>query len=189
MSAPLGQLAGPPLMNEPNQFETAIRPHLERLYRLAYRLTGQQSDAQDLVQDVLIKLYGRRDELSSIQDLGPWLARVLYNRFIDDRRRYQARRLKLVTTTGDGANAVDQVAADVPGPQGEALRQLDITRVRAALAKLSVEHRTVLLMHDAEGYQIYEIHRVTGVPVGTVKSRLHRARARLGEILDTDGTF
>ncbi len=176
-------------MNERAAFETSVRPHLERLYRLAYRLTGERSDAEDLVQDVLIKLYGRRDELSSIEDLGPWLARVLYNRFIDELRRYRARRLSLVTSAADGGSALEQVAAELPGPQGQALRELDITLVRQALAKLSMEHRTVLLMHDGEGYQIEEIHRVTGIATGTVKSRLHRARARLREILDADGTF
>ena len=176
-------------MNDPAPFEIQVRPYLERLYRLAYRLTGARSDAEDLVQDVLIKLYGRRDELTSIEDLGPWLARVLYNRFIDDQRRYRARRLRLVTTTPDGGDALDQVASETIGPEGQALRQFDITRVRDGLEKLSSEHRLVLLLHDAEGYKIDEIHRITGIPGGTVKSRLHRARARLREILDRDGTF
>ena len=174
-------------MDERDAFETALKPHLDRLYRLAYRLTGTRSDAQDLVQDVLVKLYGRRDELSSIADLGPWLGRVLYNRFIDDQRHYRARRLHVVANTGD--SSVEQVAAETPEPECEAALAFDISRVQAALSKLSLEHRTVLLLHDAEGYKIEEIHMVTGVPVGTVKSRLHRARARLREILDADGTF
>lgn len=176
-------------MDDRHAFENALSPHLDRLYRLAYRLTGTQSDAQDLVQEVLIKLYERRDELSSIADLGPWLGRVLYNRFIDEQRRYQARRLRVVENTPGGPDAVDQVAADAPGPEGELQRALDISRVAGALAQLSLEHRTVLLLHDAEGYKINEIHMVTGIPAGTIKSRLHRARARLREILDADGTF
>ena len=176
-------------MNERQAFETALKPHLDRLYRLAYRLTGSQSDAQDLVQDVLIKLFSRRAELTSIENLGPWLARVLYNQFVDDRRRYQARRLRVVSTTADGSSAVEQVACDVPGPAGQAQRDVDISQVRQALAQLSIEHRTVLLLHDAEGFKIEEIHMVTGVPTGTVKSRLHRARARLRDILEADGTF
>ena len=181
--------SAPERMNERDTFEMAIRPHLDRLYRLAYRLAGSQSDGQDLVQDVLIKLYSRRAELSSIQDLGPWLGRVLYNRFVDDQRRYRARRLRLVSTTAEGASVVEQVASEAPGPRGEAERSVDITRVQEGLAKLSQEHRTVLLLHDAEGYKISEIQSVTGIPAGTVKSRLHRARARLREILEADGTF
>jgi RNA polymerase sigma-70 factor (ECF subfamily) len=57
------------------------------------------------------------------------------------------------------------------------------------LAQLSLEHRAVVLMHDSEGYKLDEIHKITGIPVGTLKSRLHRARARLREILTADGTF
>jgi RNA polymerase sigma-70 factor (ECF subfamily) len=64
------------------------------------------------------------------------------------------------------------------------MKQLD-----AALSKLSEEHRLIVLLHDTEGYKMSEIHELIGVPVGTVKSRLHRARARLREILTEDGTF
>ena len=66
----------------------------------------------------------------------------------------------------------------------EKLRQLDL-----ALAQLSEEHRIVVLLHDTEGYKLKEIQDLIGVPEGTVKSRLHRARARLKEILIDDGTF
>ena len=170
-------------------FEAQLKPHLERLYRLAFRLTGAVEDAEDLLQDVLIKLYRRRAELTSIGDLGPWLARVLYNRFIDDQRRRRVRHLRLVTEARDDGAAVDQVATELPGPENQAQIDGDIILVRKALAKLSPEHRAVLLMHDAEGYKLEEIHRVTGLPVGTVKSRLTRARARLRGILDQDGTF
>jgi RNA polymerase sigma-70 factor (ECF subfamily) len=61
--------------------------------------------------------------------------------------------------------------------------------VQQALAALSIDHRTVLLMHDAEGYKLEEIQLITGIPVGTLKSRLHRARSRLRDVLEIDGTF
>src|SRR5262245_14231916 len=68
-------------------FERLMRPHLRRLHRLAYRLTGSAADAEDLLQDVLIRLFERANELSSIADLSPWTSRVLYNRYVDSRRR------------------------------------------------------------------------------------------------------
>jgi len=169
------------------EFEVLIRPHLDRLYRLAYRLTLTVADAQDLVQDVLTKLYPRRDELSSINDLSPWLSRVLYNQFVQQTRRYRSQRMRVVLE-GDG-DPMDSLAGPGEDPADGALRSFDITEVRSALGKLSEEHRTVLLMHDAEGYKLKEIQTITGVPVGTVKSRLHRARARLRELLTADGTF
>ncbi len=169
------------------EFETLIRPHLDRLYRLAYRLTLTVADAQDLVQDVLVKLYPRRDELSSIDDLTPWLSRVLYNQFVQQTRRYRSQRFRVVLET-DG-DPMDSLAGPGEDPAEEALRSFDISEVRSALGRLSEDHRTVLLMHDAEGYKLQEIQIITGISVGTIKSRLHRARARLRELLTADGTF
>ena len=167
-------------------FAAAIEPHFTRLYRLAYRLTGSKADAEDLLQDVLIKLYERRTELSSIRDLSPWLGRVLYNQFVDDGRRYRRNPLRLVASARDRVddNPVDDIPAlpdDEPLAGAQQHQQLDA--LQKALARLSEEHRAVLLMHDSEGYKLSEIQELTGVPVGTVKSRLHRARARLRELL------
>ena len=163
-------------------FEQTLRPHLERLYRLAYRLTGHRPEAEDLVQDVLTKLFCRGDELSSIDDLSPWLGRVLYNQFVDNRRRYR-KRLRLVENARESADPFEAIASDVASPEDEADRALDISRLQSALEQLSEDHRTVVLLHDTEGYKLAEIQRFTGVPVGTLKSRLHRARARLRELL------
>lgn len=173
---------------DPPGFEQLVAPYLPRLYRLAYRFTGQVADAEDLLQDVLTKLYERRDELSSIEELGPWLSRVLYNQFIDRRRLYARKRLRLVGAVGAGDGAPDDVLGNLespePGPSAAAAQAIDITQLTKALAELSLEQRTVLLMHDAEGYKLIEIQRITGIPVGTLKSRLHRARARVRALLE-----
>lgn len=170
-------------------FERLMRPHLDKLYRLAFRLTGTVADAEDLVQDVLVKLYTRRAELSSIEDLSPWLGRVLYNLFVDTRRRSKRRRLGLVATDVEQQSASATHHSPAPDPQAQTAQAFDISRLHEALQRLSEEHRTVVLLHDAEGYTLAEIQRVTDVPVGTLKSRLHRARARLREILKEDGTL
>ena len=165
-------------------FEQLLAPYLKKLYRLAYRLAGQVADAEDLIQDLLVKLYQRRDELSSIEDLGPWLSRVLYNQFVDRQRQFARQRLRVVGgADGSGDDFIANLASPEPGPAVRAQRDFDITQLSTALAQLSVEHRTVLLMHDSEGYKLQEIQRITGIPVGTVKSRLHRARARVRDLL------
>lgn len=172
-------------------FETLIRPELQRLYRLAYRLAGTVADAEDLVQDVLVKVYERRTELTSIVALRPWLARVLYNQFIDSTRRHPRRHLRSVALN-DGSEAgdlCDTLQSNDPGPRQALEREFDIKALSRALQALSLEHRSVLLMHDSEGYKLTEIHTITGIPVGTLKSRLHRARARVRELLAADGTF
>ena len=165
-----------------------MRPHLERLYRLAWRLTGRKAEAEDLFQELLIRAYGKLDKLVNIDEPGSWLARVMYNLFIDERRRFARRRLHTVEESelsGDGL-------AGLPGaedPVHDVQRLQHLERLDAALSQLSDEHRAIVLLHDTEGYKLSEIHELMNIPVVTVKSRLHRARARLREILGEDGTF
>ncbi len=168
-------------------FAALINPYTDKLYRLAFRLTSNVDDAQDLVQDVLLKLYRRRDELTSIRELSPWLGRVLFNQFIDDKRRYGRQPLKAVDALIGVEDHVD-VANGTEPEASAALHQVN-AQLTSALARLTEEHRIVVILHDAEGYKLNEIQELTGTPLGTLKSRLHRARARLREILDNDGTF
>lgn len=173
-------------MQQNNQAITALlQPHLAKLYRFAYRLTGTKADAEDLLQDVLVKVCAKRDELLGIRALAPWLSRVMYNHFIDDKRRYGRMPIKLLGPSEES----DWPAAKGVEPDTCAALTQDQARLRAALAKLTEDQRIVVLLHDAEGYKIAEIEALTGAPVGTVKSRLHRARARLAELLKKDGTF
>ena len=169
-------------------FETLVRPHFDRLYRLAWRLTSQKAEAEDLFQELLIKAYGKLDDLVKIDEPGSWLSRVMYNLFIDERRRFARRRMH---TVEEGEMAGDGIAG-LPGPDDPAYdqeRYERITKLDSALSQLSDEHRLIVLLHDTEGYKLVEIQDLIGIPVGTVKSRLHRARTRLREILVEDGTF
>ena len=169
-------------------FETLVRPHFDRLYRLAFRLTGRKVEAEDLFQELLIKAFGKLDDLVAIDEPGSWLSRVMYNLFIDEQRRFARRRMHTVEEgflPGDGLEGLAGSEDPVRDNQRlEKLKHLD-----AALAQLSNEHRVIVLLHDTEGYKLSEIHELMGIPVGTVKSRLHRARARLREILTEGGTF
>lgn len=169
-------------------FDVLLRPHLDRLYRLSFRLTGNRPEAEDLFQDVLTKIFPRMAELVELEEAGSWLCKVMYNHFIDNRRRFARQRLVVV--------GEDQV----PGKELESLpghldpvkdaEQLDnIMQLDRALNTLSEEHRMVVMLHDCEGYKLSEIQEITGAPVGTLKSRLHRARERLREILAADGTY
>lgn len=164
-------------------FTSLVSPHFDGLYRLAYRLTQRRADSEDLCQDVLVKLFERRDELSSIRDLAPYLRRVLYNQFVDDKRRYGRQPLHLLDTGAVLENVQSEHGAESDAVQLEQRRHLE-----GALAKLSEEHRVVVVLADAEGYTLAEIESLTDVPLGTLKSRLHRAHARLRELLSGDGT-
>lgn len=175
-------------MAEQQAFEKIVRPHFDRLYRLAWRLTGRKAEAEDLFQELLIKAFGKLEDLIHIDEPGSWLSRMMYNLFIDERRRFARQRLHTVEESemaGDGI-------AGLPGDADPVRDQVQLERMLmldAALSELSDEHRTIVLLHDTEGYKLTEIHELMDIPVGTVKSRLHRARARLREILAADGTF
>ena len=165
-------------------FSRLVEPHFDRLFRLAYRLTGSRSDAEDLLQDVLTRLFEQRHKLEQIKDLKPWLTRVLYNRFVDGTRSARRRPLTLVGDTAEvekiapSAEAADR--AD-PALQNETARRA--ARLEKALNQLNKDQRTLVLMHDAEGYTLPEIASLTDTPTGTLKSRLSRARAKLRELL------
>lgn len=176
------------MQDDAQVFDRIVRPHFDRLYRLAWRLTGQKAEAEDLFQELLIRAFGKLDDLVQIEEPGSWLSRVMYNLFIDEQRRFARRRMHTVEEgqlPGEGigafAGSEDPVADNV---RAEKMKMLD-----QALAQLSDEHRLIVLLHDTEGYKLTEIHELMDLPVGTVKSRLHRARARLREILTANGTF
>ena len=174
--------------NNSATFERLVQPHFDRLYRLAFRLTGRKAEAEDLFQELLIKAFGKLDDLVTINEPGSWLSRVMYNLFIDEQRRFARRRMHTVEEgflPGDGLEGL----AGTDNPEKDQRRLEQLRQLDTALAQLSDEHRHVVLLHDTEGYKLEEIHKLMGVPVGTVKSRLHRARARLREILTESGTF
>ena len=171
-----------------HNFERIVRPHLDRLYRLAWRLTGSKAEAEDLFQELLVKADVVRDDLITIEDPGSWLSRVMYNMFVDQHRRYTRQRMHLVDEGPLPGAGLADLAGELD-PVSDIERLDNFMRLNAALGQLSAEPRLVVLLHDTEGYKLKEIQNITGVAVGTIKSRLHRARARLREILSRDGTF
>ena len=169
-------------------FEKLLRPHMDRLYRLAWRLTGHKAEAEDLFQELLLKSFGMLDKLVDVEEPGSWLSRVMYNLFVDQHRRFARQRLATVDEGHLPGDGIAELAGDLD-PVADKQRYDKLMALDAALQQLSEEHRIVVLLHDTEGYKLEEIQSITGTPIGTVKSRLHRARARLREILDSNGTF
>ncbi len=160
-----------------------MAPHVEPLYRLAFRFCGDQHEAEDLVQDLLTKLFPRHNELIKIQNLRTWLARAMRNHYIDTFRR----KVRSPVSFGLEDN-LDIEADDDSNP----VYQLATTQLQqsllVALDALNDDQRILVLMHDMEAYTLAELAEILETPIGTLKSRLHRARARLKKIL-ADGTF
>ena len=164
------------------QFEELVSPHMNNLYKLAYRLTGQRDNAEDLVQDLLLKIYPRRQEMQGIAKLAAWLSRVLYRLFIDQYRKQQRSPINLMS---DENVIYNTHASDMAGPSDVATAELTQDLINTALAQLSEDRRVLIMLHDVEGYNLQEINDMTGIPVGTIKSRLSRARNKLRKIIQT----
>jgi len=171
-------------------FEQLVRPHLEHLYRLAYRFTGTADRAEDLIQDLLVRIYPRCDELSQIDRPRSWLARVMYRMFIDQvRREARAPEVPIVDTglmadePGGESDPYAGVADPAPGPEEAAELRFDQERLAVAWEQLSPDHRALLALFDIEGYSLQELETMLEIPRGTIKSRLHRARERLAALV------
>ena len=174
-------------------FEALLRPQLNYLYRISYRFTGNKADAEDLVQDLLVKLYPRQDELEKVTHLRPWLVRVLYRMFVDNERKQKRSPLRLVKKNpdidADTDDPVDQIAGTEPDPEQYTRAQILSEHIERALNQLGKDQRAVITLHDIEGYALTELETLLEVPMGTLKSRLHRARGKLRDILKSNGTF
>ena len=166
------------------RFDGLVRAHVPAMFQTAYRLTGNRHDAEDLVQDVLTKLFPQTDTLADVVDLKPWLAKALHNRFIDNVRK-QGRRPNAVS----GEESLDRIADTRASPDAHVVND-ELTRdIHAALDRLTPELRSLVALHLMEGYTLEQLTQVFEVPLGTLKSRLHTARTRLKNMLVPNEPF
>lgn len=164
---------------ERKSFEALAVPHIDAVYRMARRLTRNEHAAEDLVQETYLKAY-RAFENFEIREFGlkPWLLKILHNTFLNR----QAREKKAPKATDQ--QTLEQVhAGDAPvGPPELDYENLD-EEVKSAIEALAPEFRSVLLLWATMEVSYQEIADILGVPIGTVMSRLHRARSQLSESL------
>ena len=158
---------------KPDNIERYIAPHLEHLYKRAYRFTDSAADAEDLMQDFLANICAKREDLKKIENLGGWLDRCLYHCFIDQYRKRE-RQPNLVDI-----EELTPLEEPVIEDQHEYLHLEK--KIMDSLKNLSDEQRLVTHLHDIEGYTLAEISEQLGKPVGTLKSQLHRARNKIKE--------
>ncbi|GAB3465803.1 RNA polymerase sigma factor SigE [Kineococcus endophyticus] len=157
----------------PPTWEEVVRDHSARVYRLAYRLTGNRHDAEDLTQEVFVRVFR---SLSNYQPgtFEGWLHRITTNLFLDQVRRKQRIRFDALAE-----DAGEKLASTDIGPErAYEHRNLD-DDVQRALDALPPDFRAVVVLCDIEGLSYEEIAATLGVKLGTVRSRIHRGRAQL----------
>lgn len=158
-------------------WDEIVRTHADRVYRLAYRLSGNRSDAEDLTQETFVRVF------RSLADYTPgtfegWLHRITTNLFLDMVRRRQKIRFDALAD-----DASERLASDEPGPE-RAYEQNNLDpEVQRALDTLPADFRAAVVLCDLEGLSYEEIALTLGVKVGTVRSRIHRGRVLLRQAL------
>jgi RNA polymerase sigma-70 factor (ECF subfamily) len=149
-------------------FDTLVRRHSDRLWAVALRTLGDREEAADAVQDALISAFRSAERFRGDSAVTTWLHRIVVNACLDRIRRRQAR------------PTVELPATDLPGPPIDPDTALD---VQAALQRLPDDQRMAIVLVDMEGFSVADAADALGVPIGTVKSRCARGRARLAVML------
>jgi RNA polymerase sigma-70 factor (ECF subfamily) len=162
-------------------FEKQMLPHLDALYRSALGMTRNPGDAEDLVQDTILRAYQFFDQFEGGTNARAWLFRILTNLYINSYRRksreperlsldgledfYLYNRLSYAHSTGRGGS-----------PEDEVLQKVQVEAIRDAIERLPDEYRDTVVLADLNDFSYQEVAEMLGIPVGTVRSRLSRGR-------------
>ncbi|MBR8745358.1 sigma-70 family RNA polymerase sigma factor [Nocardiopsis sp. MG754419] len=167
-------------------FATAVTPFGDQLYPTALRMTRNPADAEDLVQETFAKAFANFHQFRAGTNLRAWLYRILTNTFINSYRKKQREpRQETTDEIKDWqlAAAETHTSTGMRSAETEVLDHLPDSDIKQALARLPEEFQEVIYLVDIEGYAYKEVAARMGTPLGTVMSRLHRARRQLREML------
>ncbi len=170
-------------------FEKEFMPLIDSLYNFAYRLTLDEDDANDLVQETYLKAYRFFDSYEQGTNAKAWLFRILKNSFINEFRKKSKEPSKIdyneVETFYNSEDVDENITADL---RVESISDMIGDEVANALNTLAVDFRTIIILCDLEGFTYEEMSKILDIPIGTVRSRLHRARNLLKEKLKNYAT-
>jgi RNA polymerase sigma-70 factor (ECF subfamily) len=164
---------------DPDAFGELVRRHRDRLWAVALRTLGDREEAADAVQDALVSAFRAAHTFRGQSAVTTWLHRITVNACLDRARKAASRR----TSPVDDTERLEQLLEPHESAEGPAERHDLHRQLLAALTQLPVDQRAALVLVDMQGYAVAEAAEVLGVPVGTVKSRCARGRARLAPLL------
>jgi RNA polymerase sigma-70 factor (ECF subfamily) len=171
--------------HDPQRFTALIAPHLDAIFRAAYRLSRNRADADDLVQETCVRAFLSIGQLRETQPVKAWLLRVMHNLFVDGVRRA---RLAPVPQERDGESPGDSAESPEPSPEVSAYTTQREELLQRAWLKLEAGHRALLAL-KAEGYTLAEIGEITGLPTDALTARLYRARQNFSRHLTAEQGF
>lgn len=183
------QLAAAAAAGSQEAFRTLVLRHQDRVYRLVLRMVRDPGVAEDLTQETFLKAYRALGSYDPRWKLASWLLKIAHNATIDHLRRQRLDTRPLESGADEDASGPIAQLADesLPDPEQRARGQALARDLQTAVGALEPAYRELLLLRFQEGLAYHEIAAVTGLPLGTVKVRLHRGRKRLAEALAAGG--
>ena len=177
------------LLGDSPAWTQLVKAHHRRVYAICYRFTGSGTDAEDLTQDVFLKIYSNLHSFDAARGSLPvWITTLTRNLLVDHFRR--AKNLRITDSLDQGwdeageLKPIDRLEASGPSQHDMATRRELEKMVQGALAKVSPELREAVILRDLQDMDYREIAQVLGIPEGTVKSRISRGRAELARLLE-----
>ena len=178
------------LGGDANAFETLVLEYEKNVYNIALRMTGNSEDAADMTQEAFIKAYNSLQSFRGDSKFSVWLYRIVSNVCLDFLRSKNRRpTVSLSVEDDDGEDAQLDVADESQSPELLLDRKLTRDSVRRGLDSLPPDYRQILLLREIQGLSYDEIAQALSLEVGTVKSRIYRARKRLCTFLIDDGNI
>ncbi len=183
---PDAQLVQRCLRGEGPAWEELVRRHARRVYNLCYRFTSNSAEAEDLSQEVFLRIYRTLASYRTAYGGFPtWLTTVTRNLLVDHYRR--TRRDRVTDSLEDVLPQVEEKHSPMRTPDKTAMARELSSQVQSALSRLSPELREAVILRDLQGLEYNEIQEVLSVPEGTVKSRINRGRIELARVLQDMG--
>ena len=177
------QLVQQCLQGDGSAWEELVRRHSRRIFNICYRFTGNGSDAEDLSQEVFLRVYRTLGSYrSAYGGFATWMTSVTRNLLIDHYRR--TKRDRITDSLDDAMPVVENKESTGRRPDEQLLLRELSAQVQGALTKLSPELREAVILRDLQDMDYKEIAEVLGIPQGTVKSRISRGRAELARLLE-----
>jgi RNA polymerase sigma-70 factor (ECF subfamily) len=165
----------------PDNFPALVRTYGEKAYGFAFRLTGNDSDARDLVQEAFTKALENFDKFDRTRAFEPWFFRIMKNIFLDWMRRYERKNttsLELSSPVEDGSWE-EILPSGEQTPAEELEKSEECALAKKALESLPAHYRTAISLCDIENYSYEEIAKIMDCPIGTIRSRIHQGRVLL----------
>jgi RNA polymerase sigma-70 factor (ECF subfamily) len=175
------------LGGDADAFRVLVERHSRRLFRLAYRMTGNEQDAEEIVQDAFVRAYRKLDRFESRSNFGTWLYRICANCALDRMRKQRTEDTRREPTRDleDGEDSpVDVAPSEAPGPERLAMSGELGKEVRLAMESLSATERAAFVLRHVDGHSIEEIARTLGLNLGATKNSVFRAVQKLRRHLE-----